>query len=161
MGHPQFKQFTEKFMSIRTVFTTAAFGLAAVAAAYAAEPQEMRQEMMKHVGGATGAMAKMVKGEDDFDQAKVIEALTTISNTMAEFPDQFPEGSETGMDTEAAPAIWENKDDFDAKAMALKEDADAGIANPPADLDGLKAMFGPLTKNCGSCHETYRLKKEG
>ena len=148
-------------MKVRTLITTAAFGLAAVAAAYAAEPQEMRQEMMKKVGGATGAMAKMVKGEADFDQAKVIEALTTISETMAEFPAQFPEGSETGMDTEAAPAIWTNMDDFKKKSMALKTDADAAIANPPADLDGLKAVFGPLTKNCGACHETYRLKKEG
>ncbi|TDH38811.1 cytochrome C556 [Pseudohoeflea suaedae] len=148
-------------MTVRTLITAATFGLAAVVAAYAAEPQEVRQEMMKQVGGATGAMAKMVKGQEDFDQAKVIEALTTISSSMAEFPAQFPEGSETGMDTEAAPAIWEKKDDFEAKAMSLKEEADAGIANPPADLDGLKAMFGPLTKSCGSCHETYRLKKEG
>ncbi len=148
-------------MKVRTLITTAAFGLAAVAAAYAAEPQEMRQEMMKKVGGATGAMAKMVKGEADFDQAKVIEALTTISETMAGFPAQFPEGSETGMDTEAAPAIWTNMDDFKKKSMALKTDADAAIANPPADLDGLKTVFGPLTKNCGACHETYRLKKEG
>ncbi|MAY60882.1 MAG: cytochrome C556 [Rhizobiales bacterium] len=148
-------------MKFRTLITAATFGLTAVAAAYAAEPQEMRQEMMKHVGGATGAMAKMVKGEDDFDQAKVIEALTTISKTMAEFPAQFPEGTETGMETEAAPAIWENKADFEAKAIALKDAADAGIASPPSDVDGLKAMFGPLTKNCGSCHETYRLKKEG
>lgn len=148
-------------MKLRTLITAATFGLTAVAAAYAAEPQEMRQEMMKHVGGATGAMAKMVKGEEDFDQAKVIEALTTISETMAEFPAQFPEGTETGMETEAAPAIWEDKAGFEAKSVALKEAADAGIASPPADVDGLKAMFGPLTKNCGSCHETYRLKKEG
>lgn len=148
-------------MKFRMLVTASAFGLAAVAAAYAAEPQEMRQEMMKQVGGATGAMAKMVKGEEDFDQAKVIEALTTISETMAEYPAQFPEGTETGMDTEAAPAIWTNMDDFTAKAMALKSDADAAIANPPADLDGLKTVFGPLTKNCGACHETYRLKKDG
>jgi cytochrome c556 len=148
-------------MKLRTLITTAAFGLAAVAAAYAAEPQEVRQEMMKQVGGATGAMAKMVKGEADFDQAKVIEALTTISETMVKYPEQFPEGSETGMETEAAPAIWTNMDDFKKKAMALKTDADAAIANPPTDVDSLKTVFGPLTKNCGACHETYRLKKEG
>lgn len=147
-------------MKFGTFMTATLIGLAAVTFAHAAdEPQVVRQEMMKKVGGATGAMAKMVKGEVPYDQAAAITALQTIADTIALFPAQFPAGSESGMESEAAPAIWTDKADFEAHAMKLQADAEAAIASNPADLDGLKAVFGPLTKNCGSCHETYRLKK--
>lgn len=146
-------------MKFRTLFAAALIGAAGFAPAIAAdEPQVVRQEMMKKVGGATGAMAKMVKGETDFDAAAALAALSTISEVASTFGEYFPEGSETGMETEAAPAIWTDRAGFEAKLSALKADADAGVAAAPADLDGLKAVFGPLTKNCGACHETYRLK---
>jgi len=150
-------------MKFRTLLAAAAIiGVAGSTLAFAAgEPQVVRQEMMKKVGGSVGAMAKMVKGEADFDAEAVLAALQTISDQMVTFPDQFPVGSETGFETEAAPAIWEKMDEFKATAMALKESADAGIASAPADVDGLKAVFGPMTKNCGTCHETFRLKKDG
>ena len=147
-------------MKFRTMFAAAIIGAAAFAPAIAAdEPQVVRQEMMKKVGGATGAMAKMVKGEADFDAAAALAALSTISEVATTFGDYFPEGSETGMETEAAPAIWTDRAGFDAKIAGLKASADAGVAAAPADLDALKAVFGPLTQNCGACHETYRLKK--
>lgn len=147
-------------MKFRTLFAAALVAAAGLAPAIAAdEPQVVRQEMMKKVGGATGAMAKMVKGEADFDAAAALAALTAISEVAGSFGDYFPEGSETGMDTEAAPAIWTDRAGFDAKIAALKASADAAVAAAPADLDGLKAVFGPLTQNCGACHETYRLKK--
>ena len=150
-------------MKFRTFLAAATIiGLAGSSLAIAAdEPQVVRQDMMKKVGGSVGAMAKMVKGETDFDAAATIAALQTISDQMVTYPDQFPVGSETGFETEAAPAIWEKMDEFKANAAALKASADAAIASAPADLDGLKAVFGPLTKNCGTCHETFRLKKDG
>lgn len=150
-------------MKFRTLLTAVAIiGLAGSSLALAeGEPQVVRQEMMKKVGGSVGAMAKMVKGEEDFNAEAALAALQTISDQMVTYTDHFPVGSETGFETEAAPAIWEKMDEFKAAAMALKVSADAGIANPPADLDGLKAVFGPLTKNCGACHETFRLKKDG
>lgn len=147
-------------MKIRTLFAAAVFGAAGFAPAIAAdEPQVVRQEMMKKVGGATGAMAKMVKGEADFDAAAALAALTTMSEVAGTFGEYFPEGTETGFETEAAPAIWSDRAGFEEQIAAFKADADAAIAAAPADLDGLKAVFGPLTKNCGTCHETYRLKK--
>jgi len=76
----------------------------------------------------------------------------------ATYGEHFPEGSDTGFETEAAPAIWTDRAGFDAKLAEFKEDADAAVAAAPADLDALKAVFGPLTQNCGACHETYRLK---
>ncbi|MEQ8305696.1 MAG: cytochrome c [Hoeflea sp.] len=145
-------------MKLRILFAAAVIGAAGIATATAAEPQEVRQEMMKKVGGATGAMAKMVKGEAAFDADAVMAALTTMSEVAADYGNQFPEGSETGFKTEAAPAIWSDRAGFDAALEKFKTDVDAGIAAAPADLDGLKAVFGPITKNCGACHEDYRQK---
>jgi cytochrome c556 len=147
-------------MKFRILVAAAIIGAAGLSPVVAAdEPQVVRQEMMKKVGGATGAMAKMVKGEADFDAAAALAALTTMSEVAATYGDMFPEGSETGMETEAAPAIWSDRAGFDAAVAKFKASADAGVAAAPADLDGLKAVFGPLTKNCGACHEVYRLKK--
>lgn len=147
-------------MRFRRVLGAALIGFAGVTFAYAAdEPQVVRQEMMKKVGEAIGATAKMVKGEAPYDAATAIAALQTVADILAVYPEQFPVGSESGMETEALPAIWANMDDFKAKAMKLQAEAAAGAAAAPADLDAFKAIFGPLTQNCGGCHETYRLKK--
>lgn len=147
-------------MNVRSLIAAALIGAAGLAPALAAdEPQVVRQEMMKKVGGATGAMAKMVKGEADFDADAALTALTTISEVAGSIGEYFPEGSETGFETEAAPAIWTDRDGFNELLAKFKADADAAVAAAPADLDALKASFGPLTKNCGTCHEDYRLKK--
>lgn len=147
-------------MKFRILFAAAAISAAGFAPAIAAdEPQVVRQEMMKQNGQDVGVLAKMVKGEAAFDAAAALAALTEISVVAATFGEHFPEGSETGFETEAAPAIWNDREGFEAKLAEFQEDAEAAVAAAPADLDGLKAVFGPLTQNCGSCHETYRLKK--
>lgn len=147
-------------MKVRILLGAAALAIAGATYAVAAdEPQAVRQELMKQVGGAVGAMAKMAKGEEPYDAAAVLAHLKVISDNLTKFPDQFPAGSETGMESEAAPAIWQNMDDFKARAAKLKADADAAIAAAPADAAAFGALFGPLTQNCAGCHETYRLKK--
>jgi len=63
----------------------------------------------------------------------------------------LPEG------TEALPAIWEDFDDFSAKAEALR------VAASDLGQDGAMADFNPRqfgSKNCGGCHRDYRIKKE-
>ena len=106
-----------------------------------------------------GALAAIAKGEKPYDGAVVTASLTTISKNVKAFPDQFPAGSETGMETEASPKIWENMDDFKAKAAKLGTDVETTLAQLPADQAGVGAALASLGKNCGGCHETYRLKK--
>ena len=51
-------------------------------------------------------------------------------------------------------------DDFKARLAKLGDDAKAADAKV-TDLDSFKAAFGNMGKNdCGSCHETYRVKKD-
>ena len=60
----------------------------------------------------------------------------------------------------ADPKIWDRMDDFKARLAKLGDDAKAADAKV-TDLDSFKAAFGNMGKNdCGSCHETYRVKKD-
>ena len=103
-----------KFRILAATVALAVLGASAVVAAD--EPQVVRQEMMKKVGGAMGALAGIAKGEKPYDAEVVKASLTTMSEVAKAFPDQFPAGSETGHETEASPKIWEAMDDFKAKA---------------------------------------------
>ncbi len=145
-------------MSVRiwTAMAVAAGLIAATGAFAQEEPQVVRQELMKRQGEAMGVLGRTAKGEIEFDSAAVITALETIQEVAVEFPDYFPEGSETGFETEALPAIWEDKADFDAKSAALAEDAAAAIEAAPADVAELQPIMQELGQSCSGCHESYR-----
>ena len=117
-----------------------------------------RQQTMKGVANATKEPGGMLKGEVAFDLDKVKAALATYSEAAKKMPTLFPETSKTGGDTTAAPAIWSDTNGF--KAAFAKFDADATKASAEIkDEASFKANFPAVLKNCGSCHETYRVKK--
>jgi len=124
-----------------------------------------RKAAMKQVGGAMGAMAKMAKGEADFDAAVVLASLQKMNEVSKTFGDYFPAGSETGMDSEgkettAAPKIWEDMDGFKAAIMKFDTDTAAAIASPPQALAELGPVLGSVGGNCKACHESYRVKTQ-
>jgi cytochrome c556 len=145
-------------MKLMIAAVTAAL-IGAVSLAQAAEPQEMRQESMKQVGGATGVLSKMAKGETAFDAAAAVAAFTTMNTAAKTYGDLFPVGSEAGFETEAAPAIWANMDDFKAKVAKFEADTAAAAAMTFADAAAVGAAFGSVAANCKACHETYRIMK--
>lgn len=134
-----------------------AMGLTAVHAMD--DPIAARQEAMKSVGGATRTLAGITKGETEFDAAKVVEAFTTMNEVAKKYASLFPEGSETGGDTEAAPAIWSDRAGFDAAVVKFEADTAAAIAAAPADAAALGPVFGQVAGNCKACHEVYRIDK--
>jgi len=146
-------------MKIRmTAITAAALCLGLAAAAVAQDnPVAKREQMMKQVGASVGALGAIAKGEKPYDADAVKAALTTISTDMKAFPDQFPAGSE--VNSAAAPAIWDNMDDFKAKSQKLASDADTLLASMPADQAGVAEAVKTLGANCGTCHQVYRLKR--
>jgi cytochrome c556 len=117
-----------------------------------------RQETMKRAGQATGDLDKMRKGQTPYDQAKVTAALQTYIDVAKKMPTLFPDDSKTGGNTEALPLIWTHKDDFVARYGKLGSDAAAAMTSVK-DVDTLNAAFSTIVKNCGGCHETYRMKK--
>ena len=118
-------------------------------------PQEARHEMMEDVGGGAKNIGRMLKGEAEFDAAVANDSLQVWADAAKTFGDLFPEGSESGYDTEAKSTIWSDRAGFDQQLALFAESADAAVAANPQDLDALKAAAGPVFKSCKSCHESY------
>jgi cytochrome c556 len=145
-------------MNFRTVIASAAFVLATYAAVAQVDAIATRKQIMKGVGDQTKVGGAMAKGEAPYDQTKAMAIFTTYVDASEKVPSLFPEDSKTGGETAALPAIWEKMDDFKARFVKLGEDAKAALASVK-DLDTFKATFSAITKTCGGCHETYRMKK--
>jgi cytochrome c556 len=146
---------------IRTVVVAGALllGIGAVAAQQAQlkEVQELMKANGKNMGGGLSAMAK---GEKPYDQAAVDAALNQFEDTAKKLPNLFPasaKGEKLPGDYSPSPKIWEDKAGFDAKVASFAKvvgEAKGKIK----DLDTLKAAVPGIGKECGGCHETYRLK---
>lgn len=140
-------------------FVAAALLLACGAsAALAADVIKDRQEMMKGVQAATKDATAIAKGTVPFDAAKVKTILAVYSDAAAKIPGLFPKGTETGSDTTAAPTIWTDAAGF--KLAAAKLGTDAKAAGAATDQASFAVAFGAITKDCGGCHGTYRVKKD-
>jgi cytochrome c556 len=148
-------------MKLATAFAVAvvaavAFGATAVVAQQ--DPIAARKAIMKSNGAAMGALVKMNKGEEPFDLATAKKSFAAFEDAAAKMPALYPENSKTGGETSAAPKIWEDMADFKAKFVKFGEDAKAANASVK-DLDSLKAAMAGIGRNCGGCHEVYRVKK--
>jgi cytochrome c556 len=122
------------------------------------DPIAARKAIMKKNGDEAKIGTQFMKGEAAFDLAKAKAIFASYQEAASKAPNLFPDNSKTGGDTAALPAVWEKKDDFNAKLKKLGEDAKEAEAKV-TDEATFKAVFPTVQKNCGGCHETYRLKK--
>ena len=120
------------------------------------DPIAARRALMKANGAATKTMVGMLKGAP-YDQTAVMTALKSYANAAANAPGLFPDASKLG-DTNALPAIWDNKPDFEARFKKLGDDVTAAEA-AITDEASFKATMPGVLKNCGGCHEKYRAKQ--
>ena len=118
------------------------------------------QNVMKGNGKNAGALGAMVKGEKPYDQATVDTALAQFEDTAKKLPTLFPvsfKGHKADGDYSWSAKVWDDKAGFEAHIASFGKvvtEAKAKIK----DLDTLKATFPALGKECGGCHETYRVK---
>jgi cytochrome c556 len=143
---------------IRVIAFSAVLAIGATAVAAQNNPIAQRKETMKGVGTATTAGNRMVKGEALFDLAKAKEILQTYAGAADKMHAYFPENSKTGGETTAAPKIWESQAEFRKRFDDWAADIKKASAQTK-DLDSFKEAFGTVTKACGGCHETFRIKK--
>ena len=145
----------------RIVIVAAVLAFSAGAVVAQQDQVKKAQGMMKDNGKNAGALAAIVKGEKPYDQATVDAALAQFDDTAKQLPTLFPEsikGAKMEGDYAPSPKIWEDKAGFAQHAASFGKvvaDAKGKITN----LDTLKAELGVIGKQCGGCHETYRLKK--
>ncbi len=139
-------------------FATAVATLIAAATVGAADdPQHERHEIMEGVRDAAKVVGAMLKGEREYDNAAAMESLLAWQAAAAEFGGLFPEGSQGG---EAAPAIWQDRDGFDAALAAWADAVDTAIAANPATLDEGQPIIGAALNKCKNCHDSYRIEDE-
>ena len=146
----------------RTALVVGALLLGAGAVMAQQDLVKQNKDTMKGNAKGLGGMIAMVKGEKPYDQAAVTAALAQLDETAKKLPTMFPD-SIKGMippedKYEMSPKIWEEKADFKAKIDGFAKvvtEAKTKIT----DLDSLKATAPAIGKECGNCHETFRIKK--
>jgi len=101
--------------------------------------------------------AKRVQGlasNRDIDEAKKL--MIEMSDNYKRLLDLFPENSKVGFKTEALPAIWENKDEFNL----LMTKASSNMIELMSSIDETEDMKATLGKymwsSCKSCHSKFR-----
>jgi cytochrome c556 len=124
------------------------------------DPRHARHELMEGVGDAARPVGRMLRGDAEFDAGVAMSSIQTFVDAAGSFGDLFPEGSETGEETRAAPAIWEDRAGFEKALADFGAAADAALAASPGTLDEARPALGPVFQACRSCHETYRLEEE-
>jgi cytochrome c556 len=147
---------------IRKLFVVAAVTLLGISAAAAQSCEDVikdRQALMKRSGNMAKLGASMIKGEAPYDPAKAQEIFAAFADKAQKLPTLFPACSKSGADTHAAPAIWEKPDDFKASIAKFAADVAAAQKNT-TDVATFKASFSAIGKDCGACHENFRIKKD-
>jgi cytochrome c556 len=148
-------------MMMRTVAVVGILLLGMGAVVAQQEKLKEAQTTMKDNGKNAGALAAMVKGEKPYNQAMVDAALAQFEETAKKLPTLFPEsvkGLKTGGDYNTSSKIWEDKPGFEehiANFAKVVRESKGQIK----DLDTLKTTLSVIGKQCGNCHETYRVKK--
>ena len=146
---------------IRTALIVGALVLGVGAVMAQQDLVKQNQDTMKANAKNLGGMIAMVKGEKPYDQATVDAALAQFEETAQKLPTLFPDsikGMNPGGDYEVSAKIWDDKAGFKAKIDGFAKivtEAKTKIT----DLDTLKATAPAIGKECGNCHETFRIKK--
>ena len=88
------------------------------------------------------------------DEAKIL--MIEMSDNYKRLLDLFPENSKTGFETEALPAIWENKDEFNL-LMTKASSNMIELTSAIDEAEDVKATLGKyMWSSCKSCHSKFR-----
>ncbi|WP_342361465.1 cytochrome c [Terrarubrum flagellatum] len=139
---------------IRKAVFILALAAVGATAAYAQDVIAQRKDLMKANGAAAGTLGRMASGAAPFDLAAAQAALKKLQEDAKALPALFPAGSDKG-ETRALPAVFTEKDKFNA--IFAKMDTDAGAAlTAVTDAATLKTEVPKVLANCGACHTPYR-----
>ena len=143
-------------MNCRYIVVVVAAGLATTAIAHEGvkNPAVMaRMDGMTKIADNMKVIGNMAKGRTQFDVEAVRWALASVAAQAAETPALF-DAMELDPKSDALPAIWDDFDDFTAKAKELEtvaNEVSASIEKP----EDLRAALFLLGETCKSCHQTY------
>ena len=106
----------------------------------------------KNYNTAKKVQAFAAKG--DFEKTKNL--MMKMSENYKNLLEYFPENSKEGFRTEALPAIWENKDEFN-NLMTKSSNDMIQLAKIIETSDNVRGTLGKLMwSNCKACHNKFR-----
>ncbi|WP_440054655.1 c-type cytochrome [Pseudoalteromonas sp. T1lg65] len=122
----------------------------------AEEAIEYRKANFQLIRYQIGNMGDMLKGKVPFD-AEVFKQRANNVAQLSQMPwEAFIEGSDKG-ETDALPAIWTNRAEFDGKAKQFAEYAQAlAVAAKSGDKDKIAPAFRNWAKGCKDCHKSFK-----
>ena len=118
-----------------------------------------RMETMKQMGQHMKALGHMLAGKTPFDPKAANRLAQTLHEHCEHVMHMFPPGSD-GHHSEATPAVWTNRAEFDARMRRF----DAAIeelvaATASGDKAQLGVEFKAVGQECSGCHDSFRQKK--
>lgn len=147
-----------------TLFAAAGAALVSAGLLAAAPPPtpqaiiQARQAGFKKMGGAMKALGEQVKA-DAPARPVMLAAAQTIAAAAREQGRMFPPGTgaSAGVKTDALPAIWSDKANFDAQmARLVVESGKLATVAAGGDLDAIRLQAKATGAVCGGCHRQFR-----
>ena len=103
---------------------------------------------------STAKKVQTFASKGDFEKAKSL--MIEMSENYKKLLEYFPENSKEGFKTEALPAIWENKDEFNNLMTKASNDM-IKLTKSIEASDDIKGTLGKLMwANCKACHSKFR-----
>ena len=103
---------------------------------------------------STAKKVQTFASKGDFERAKSL--MLEMSENYKNLLEYFPDNSKEGFKTEALPAIWENKDEFN-NLMSKSSNDMIELAAVVESSEDIKATIGKLMwANCKACHTKFR-----
>ena len=104
---------------------------------------------------STAKKVQTYASKGDFEKTKSL--MLEMSENYKSLLEYFPENTKEGFKTEALPAIWENKDEFNNLMIKSSNDM-IELASIIESSDDVKDTLGKLMwGNCKACHNKYRV----
>ena len=154
-----------KFQKLILISTVIVFSISANT--WSADDQERaqisidtRQGLLKVVGYYIGPMVGMARGQLDYDADLVSKNAEKMAQLTAMIPDLFKMNtSQSGLESDSLATIWENTEDFNEKAIAVSERANALAKAAKQGKGEFMKAFEATGAACKSCHDDYRQKQ--
>ena len=103
---------------------------------------------------STAKKVQTFASKGDFEKAKSL--MIEMSENYKSLLEYFPENSKEGFKTEALPAIWENKDEFN-NLMTKSSNDMIKLTQIIENSDDVRGTLGKLMwANCKACHSKFR-----
>jgi len=117
---------------------------------------DAREKGMKAMGASMKAIKEIIGANGP--AADIVAPAQKIAEVAATIPGLFPQGSDFPGD-ETRPEIWQDWEDFLAKAQGLGSEAGMlASAAEGGDMATIGAQFDKVGGTCSACHKAYRDK---